>query len=464
MLDIFALIFISIILVYLYSTSKKFDQKSNSPPSPFRLPIIGHLHLMRKYSKEPWKAFDELAKKYGEIYSLQLGQCNYVVIAGVDSAREALIKNGSSCLDRPLFPALDIFMGSQQNSIHFANWSTLHQKFRKLLLTHTLSDGLTRYDQFQEISARGIKNLMTDLGADSLLCVNDLVVVYGHMMLDYICGTNFQNSKFEKNWEMCSRAFIETQEICFDGHIINAFPVLEHLKFIFPSIRKLCRNHGIIMDFMENDAGLIMLREKLKEDLARNTGENGENNFAELIIKKHLEDPSNLSWRKSLTTVMSFLGNFIPVAYLTMVCLGYLSLNQKYQEKVYQEIKSKIDIESRRKIISLNVSRKLVHIEAALMEVVRLTSPIYLPRLVTQDMTVKGYHIPKGTGLMINIYTLDHSSSRWESPENFIPERFLIGVENNGSIEQEVHKPRDHHPFGLGRRSCPGYGLYENLV
>lgn len=87
-----------------------------SAPSPLRLPIIGHLHLMRKYPKEPWKALDELAKKYGGIYELQLGQFNYVVIADLDSVRDALVKDGSFCLNRPLVSTFDIFMGSQQNS------------------------------------------------------------------------------------------------------------------------------------------------------------------------------------------------------------------------------------------------------------------------------------------------------------------------------------------------------------
>lgn len=71
---------------------------------------------MRKYPKEPWRAFDELAKKYGEIYKLQLGQRHYVVIAGIDAAREALLKNGNSCLNRPLMTTYDLVVKGQQHS------------------------------------------------------------------------------------------------------------------------------------------------------------------------------------------------------------------------------------------------------------------------------------------------------------------------------------------------------------
>lgn len=71
---------------------------------------------MRKYPKEPWKVFDDLAKKYGEVYKLQLGQCEYVVIAGISAAKEALIRNGNMCLDRPLIATWDLVVNGQRNS------------------------------------------------------------------------------------------------------------------------------------------------------------------------------------------------------------------------------------------------------------------------------------------------------------------------------------------------------------
>lgn len=71
---------------------------------------------MRKYPHEPWKVFNELAKQYGEIYELQLGQSNYIIIAGPDSAKEALLKNGKSCLDRPLITTWDLIAGGQKYS------------------------------------------------------------------------------------------------------------------------------------------------------------------------------------------------------------------------------------------------------------------------------------------------------------------------------------------------------------
>ncbi|XP_074603940.1 cytochrome P450 1A1-like [Brevipalpus obovatus] len=113
---IFIIFFIILCAIYPYLTSKYSRSKFRSLPSPDRLPILGHLHLMGKYPDERCKVFDELAKSYGEVYKLQLGQCNYVIIAGIEAAKEALIKNGNACLNRPSITTWNLIARGQKNS------------------------------------------------------------------------------------------------------------------------------------------------------------------------------------------------------------------------------------------------------------------------------------------------------------------------------------------------------------
>lgn len=148
--------------------------------------------------------------------------------------------------------------------------------------------------------------------------------------------------------------------------------------------------HAVHSDFLENEGGLIRIKERLENDMANNRDVDKDLNFAETLIREHIHDPSSLPWPRVFNTVMGLLANILPISSLTMICLGYISLNKEYQEKIHREIKDRIRNSSADGFISLNEARKLVHIEAALMEVIRLASPFYLPRLTTEDIKIKG--------------------------------------------------------------------------
>lgn len=229
------------------------------------------------------------------------------------------------------------------------------------------------------------------------------------------------------------------------------------------------------------------MRDKLKEKLANSDVDEKDLNFAELMIKHHLEDPENFPWMKCLSTIDAIVANFALVSFGVMTFLANISLYREHQQKIFQEIINKIHIESEDHLISLEDAKKLIHLAACRLEVVRMISLPFIPRLTTKDIVLKGkfrsifsmiisfnlsrisnlldYHIPKGTTLLVNSYSLNYSSTRWESPEKFMPERFIITEKvEGGLIEERISKPSDHIPYSIGRRACPGNGLAENLT
>ncbi|WP_282440338.1 cytochrome P450 [Brasilonema sp. UFV-L1] len=60
-----------------------------APPSPPGLPILGHIPFMGKYQ---YLTFNNLAKKYGDVFQFRLGAIPLVVLNGVDTIKQALIK------------------------------------------------------------------------------------------------------------------------------------------------------------------------------------------------------------------------------------------------------------------------------------------------------------------------------------------------------------------------------------
>ena len=118
--------------------------------------------------------------------------------------------------------------------------------------------------------------------------------------------------------------------------------------------------------------------------------------------------------------------------------------------KVLQKVKAEIDsqVGCERLINDLDLA-KLPYLRCVINETFRLypTVPLLLPQCSSADCTVGGFHIPRGTILLVNAWSMHRDPKLWEEPTKFKPERF---EEING--EREGFK---FIPFGIGRRAWP---------
>lgn len=101
---------------------------------------------------------------------------------------------------------------------------------------------------------------------------------------------------------------------------------------------------------------------------------------------------------------------------------------------------------------------KLPYLQAICKEVFRMhpTTPLSLPHLSNQACEVEGYHIPKGTRLLVNIWAIGRDPEIWENPLEFNPDRFLSGKGANIDLQGTDFELM---PFGGGRRICVGKNL-----
>src|SRR5690606_31049945 len=92
--------------------------------------------------------------------------------------------------------------------------------------------------------------------------------------------------------------------------------------------------------------------------------------------------------------------------------------------------------------------RYLTYTQQIIKESMRLYPPVpTLARQALEDVTVGGYHIPKGATVLICPHNI-HRDPRWyDDPDAFKPERFA--PENEAALPKYAY-----FPFGGGSRVC----------
>lgn len=106
-----------------------------------------------------------------------------------------------------------------------------------------------------------------------------------------------------------------------------------------------------------------------------------------------------------------------------------------------------------------DVSR-LPHFQFIIKEMLKLhpPAPFLIPCSVDQDVELCDYIIPKGSLVLDNAWAIGRDSSFWEDALVFKPERFQ-------SLELNMRgKDFELIPFGVGRRTCPGFPLALRLM
>ncbi|THC92940.1 hypothetical protein EYZ11_007583 [Aspergillus tanneri] len=134
-----------------------------------------------------------------------------------------------------------------------------------------------------------------------------------------------------------------------------------------------------------------------------------------------------------------------------------MAMNPEVQEKAQAEIDRIVGVD---RLPGYEDRDNLPYINAMVKEVFRWhpVVPTSVAHTSIKDDTCEGYHIPKGSAIIPNIWAYTHDPEVYPDPLAFKPERFL---------EYDGHVPeRDPHllSFGFGRRVCPGRTLADSNV
>ncbi|GMY15529.1 flavonoid 3'-monooxygenase [Fagus crenata] len=133
--------------------------------------------------------------------------------------------------------------------------------------------------------------------------------------------------------------------------------------------------------------------------------------------------------------------------------------------KILAQVQKELDsVVGRDRFVSELDLAQLTYLQAVVKETFRLhpSTPLSLPRMASESCEIDGYHIPKGSTLLVNVWAIARDPNEWANPLEFRPERFLPGGEKahadiRGNDFEVI-------PFGAGRRICAGMSLGLRMV
>ncbi|CAL0305123.1 unnamed protein product [Lupinus luteus] len=439
------LIFIILLIKFLLIANSR-KKKSNLPPGPPTLPIIGNLHQL---GTMPHLSLQSLAHKYGPIIYLQLGQIPTVVVSSARLAKEVLKTHDLALANRPeLYSAKYLFYNF--TDIAFSPYGAYWRHIRKICILELLSTkrvqsySSVRDEEVARLVHRvagsypGTINLSKMLGlyANDVLCR----IAFGR---DFSEGGDYQRYGFQKMLD-------EYQELLGGFSVGDFFPSMEFLHNLTGMKSRLqdtSRRFDQLLDQILNEH---MGCKKLEEN----------KDLVDVLLEVQKNDLDELPLtRDNIKAII--LDMFAAGTDTTFITLDWgmteLLMNPHVMEKAQNEVRS---IVGDRRVVEENDLHQLQYMKAVIKEILRLHPPVpvLLPRESMEDIVLEGYKIPAETRVFVNAWAVGRNHENWEDHNAFKPERFLgSNIDYRGQDFELI-------PFGAGRRICPAITFASAVV
>ncbi|KAG5054533.1 hypothetical protein JHK85_007043 [Glycine max] len=400
------------------------------PEPPGALPIIGHLHLLN--ARKPYfRTFSAMAEKYGSIFIVKLGCLPTLVVNSREIAKECLTTNDKVFASRPITSAGRI-LGYNNAIFSLAPYGKYWREIRKMAILEIFSIGLKM----------PISNLLEQMTFNTIV----------RMIAGKRFGGDTVNQEENEAWKL--RKTIKDATYLFGTFVVaDAIPSLSWFDF-----------QGYL-SFMKSTAKQtdLILEKWLEEHLRKRRVERDggcESDFMDAMISKFEEQEEICGYKRETvikaTSMLLILTGSGSIAITLTWTLSLLLNHPKVLKAAQQELNTHIGKE--RWVLESDI-KNLTYLHAIIKETLRLYPPAPLTgiREVMEDCCVAGYHVPKGTRLLINLWNLQRDPQVWPNPNEFQPERFLTTHQDIDFMSQNF----ELIPFSYGRRSCPGmtFGL-----
>ncbi|XP_035920679.1 cytochrome P450 3A12 [Halichoerus grypus] len=436
-METWLLLAISLVFLYLYGTSTHGLFKKLGIPGPTPLPFVGTALCYYK----GFSVFDEKCfRKYGRFWGFYDGRQPVLAITDPDMIKTVLVKECYSVFtNRRSFGPVG-FMKSAISLSEDEEWKRM-----RTLLSPTFTSGKLK-EMFSIIGQYGdvlVRNLRKEAEKGKTIILKD---IFGAYSMDVITSTSFgvnidslnnpQDPFVENTKKLLKFDFLDP---FFFSILLFPFliPVFEILNiWLFPKR---------VTDFFTKSVKR-MKESRLKDKQKHRV------DFLQLMINS--QNSKEIDTHKALSDLELVAQSiiFIFAGYeTTSTSLSFLVYELATHPDVQQKLQEEIDATFPNKALpTYDALLQMEYLDMVLNETLRLY-PIggRLERVCKKDVEISGVFIPKGTVVMVPVFTLHRDLDLWPEPEEFRPERF--SKKNKDNIN-----PYTYLPFGTGPRNCLG--------
>ncbi|XP_059636498.1 cytochrome P450 CYP82D47-like [Cornus florida] len=460
MVSIFAFL---LLMYYVFSISKKFTKRNTRrirapPEAAGAWPLMGHLHLLGA-SQLPHKALGSMADKYGPIFTIKLGLNQALVVSDWEIAKECFTTNDKVFATRPKSLAVEL-LGYNYAMFGLGPYGHYWRQVRKIVTLEILSN--RRLDMLGHVRVSEVRtaireayDLWVQKRTDTNVVKLEMKQWFGdltlNMMVRILAGKRY--SRDEEEGERFGKVIREFFELLGAFVVSDAIPFLRCLDLggYVKAMKKTAKE-------MDNIAEGWLEEHKRKRDFGIVKSVQQDFMDVMLSILDHTgaeELPGFDADTINKATCLAILTAATDTTTVTLTWALSLLLNNRH---VLKKVQDELDVHiGRERRVDETDMKNLVYLQVVLKETLRLypAAPLSVPHESMEDCIVGGYHIPKGTRLLVNLWKVHRDPHVWLDPNEFRPERFLTS-------HKDVDVKGQHFeliPFGSGRRMCPGISL-----
>ena len=432
--------------------------RRKTPPGPFGLPVFGNLFQL---GDSPHIALSKMAKVYGSVFSIRLGWRRAIVLNSHDVVKEALSKRACHFSSRPPFHSFQIISNGGR-SLAFGDFGTGHQRKKKLAMRalYAVFSNVSRFDALaQEVSERLCSSLTEAATSEALDFSEQLRTLVINFAFRLTFGDNLKRD-FTLALQSILRRGTDFVENSPAINLLDFFPWLHF------ALRKQCKaledSVKELIDFVRSvyslhrhvnveEAGVNVAatldRVIQGEMLVTKANPNGGINMEEA-------EDDRLDEESMMTLIADVFGAGIDTVSTSLTwALLFILSNPELQHDLQAELKREVGTE---RLPTLADRARLPLLQATVLETLRKATviPLAIPHYASEDSSVAGYFVPKGTLVLANLWAVNHDPNYFHRPDMFDPYRFL---DENGQVL--VAQQAFSLPFSTGGRRCLGATL-----